>query len=257
MIYEELLSENLTPEQEEDNFQGIAVLEKLLRFNEASDENLQNFMHLRNLVTRHHEVYDMTGYRGTKFDTHDLYLLLQNKEFTVKPSRPIRSWSLSNEMADQFATHPLDEYTFGVLLEDFIPAEEIIIDLSNEEIIDDFRSYLHEMNAMERKLGHEMSDYDKMMTHNIDRIIGMEGEAEIVRLVNKTKVYKWDENIQRIYINSPGDLEKETQELLSGYIKKNGEQLGDLSTLYGDEDEWFGFSVDTDGSLAYTGKGIS
>ena len=155
-------------------------------------DNTEAFHELKTFVTFHdqfspeyaHQIHDAMQdfappkkkkvYRGTKFANESFDEIVSGKPFTIPNQSPVRSWSISKQAATNFkgTVHSENYKTrFYVLLEDTTNPADVVIDLTDEVVIE-------QLQSMARK--HKSAILDTMLRT-------MRDEEEVIRLASASR----------------------------------------------------------------------
>ena len=249
MIHEELLDDTLPQEQKDKNEDAIYALEEFVTSNTMSRS--EPYIYLQELAQRHYPITEkIYGYRGTRFETSYLLSLLQDKQFTVKAARAIRSWTSTKSVGMSFAA-TFKYGAFGVLLEEYITPEEIVIDMSN--VIQDLQECVGELNYKEGTDG--VTTREKDLNRSIRSILSYaEEENEIMRWV-KPRQYVLGEQVKLLYVFDPDALDWQLIEAIQDSILniRSFPKLYNWNIPPSNHKQMIKFEVSADQQLVYKG----
>ena len=127
---------------------NISGFRALVNFLISSKINANHLEHLGELVQKFYQPKTVHAYRGTKLGLDKLPTFLKNKTFTLKQNkdRPLRSWTTNKQVAINFMMTSKPN-AFGILLQDTVPSEQILVNLDDKDFIQGILDAMTEIEA--------------------------------------------------------------------------------------------------------------
>lgn len=168
---------------------------------------------LQEITHKHYPPTELFSYRGTKVDKMSLDSVIEGT-LKLKASRPYRSWTRNRIIANGFITE-IPSSSIGILLQEQVPINDIIIDFSNQEVVDEFKKLITAM------LSHVNSDDRGSLFRGLRHL---KEEAEVLRYVRNTQ-YAVGENIIKVSFHSARILPHQKDAILQKIQNPEHQQI--------------------------------
>ena len=213
MLADDLANEFLKP----DNHPYLSELVSIVMDNAHSqDKNLHG---LQKLIRQHIPPDSTTVWRGTKFTDDRAAHILSGEPFTpTKTGKSWRSWSSSQESAHNFIVPGrLPARAIAVVLEDVASPDDIIVDLSDENILETLEMLVE---WAEYEMENEDEDTDvhtplHFLLGGLDSALSsyIHAEKEVV-LWSKPRTYTMCETITKVGFYNVAEIPTDAIEIL-------------------------------------------
>ena len=185
--------------------QWIHLFNFILHQDNWKEDNLYDLLEVQRMVAKIYPVRAKTIYRGTTISNQHLPTIMADKPFTLKGSRPVRSWTVEMSVAEMFFGDEGDDQTVGLVVQSTSSPQDTIVDFSDARVILDLKNL---KKVLRKGEGNGYMDYPDIGTDVLGSLLhavwdsmgNLEKEKEIVRLVEEDVSYVLCDSIVKLKV---------------------------------------------------------